>query len=181
MRKLIAILIMMLLCCGVALAENGVTLWGLGQESFDWTQSSITGRIGYEFANPGIECFLGSTWWPNYKTDEGEMEPPQVYSVGAVYYWIDLVDPNNPIPWIPPLLLKVIPEKFVAQPYLGGQCSLNIDEDAGYLGAVIGLSMKARPDDKTSLIAEAQFNNMFKDLVAIPDEWRLNLGFRILF
>ena len=177
MRKLMLLLVLM--CVGAASARDvNFTLWGMSEQSYAQQNNAVIGRAGVRYEN--LEGFLGSTWWPSFD-EEGDLRPPQVFSIGAMYHFPDLVDANSPIPWIPEALLTFIPEDFEAKPYFGGQATANFDEDAGFAGLLGGLCIKGDTDDKTALIAEAQFNNNFKDLIAVPDDWRLCVGFRIEF
>jgi len=173
MKKLITLFIPLLLCSSIR--ANGWTAWGLIEQE---PQRAVTARVGYQFFN--IEPFVGSTWRPDYNVEAGEIKPPQVLSIGCFYHFQDLLDPNDPLPWISPLLLTFIPEEFVAQPYFGPQCTWNfIDKDAGFYGVAIGLQMKANPeDDNACLVAEIAYNDNFGDLSAVEEEVRLHLGFR---
>ena len=180
MKKVILIVAGLLaLCMGTAAQANGVTLWGLTEH--DWnSENAITGRVGYQY--DFIEGFIGSTWRPNYNVETGEIKPPQVFSLGALVHMRDLLDPNNPLPWIPPVLLTFLPESMVAQPYFGGQGSWTpANEDAGFYGAIVGIQTKTSEESKASFITEFNYNNNFKNLSVVPDQWRLNLGFRFLF
>jgi len=178
MKKLIVLLMLFVatICKG-----NGFTIWGLTEQDISGSQNAMSVRIGYQYES--IEAFLGSTWRPNYDTDTGEIEPPQVFSLGTVIHWKDLIDPDNPLPFIPDLLLKLIPENMVAQPYFGGQATFNLFEhDAGFYGAIIGLQCKTDIKNKSAFIVELDYNDNFKDLSAVPDnKFRLNMGFRFLF
>lgn len=182
MKKAI-VLIMMLFVCSIASARDvGFTLWGLTEQNLDSRNNAIIGRVGIQYEN--IEGFLGSTWRPNYDADSG-IDPPQVYSAGALYHWVNLIDTDNPLPWIPDGLVTIadmigLPDAQM-KPYAGGQASINIDQEAGMVSALIGLDIKAAPADKTSLILEAAFNENFYDLDVVPDDWKLNIGFRIEF
>jgi len=159
---------------------DGITIWGLTEQDFN-SQNAITGRAGYQY--DFIEGFVGSTWRPRYEVDTGEMKPPQVISLGTIVHMRDLIDPNNPLPWVPEILLGILPEKMVMQPYFGGQDTWNFgDEDAGFYGAIIGIQSKTEPVSKSSFIAEFDYNEFFKDLSAVPsDKFKLNLGFRFMF
>uniref|UniRef100_A0A6M3KM06 Uncharacterized protein n=1 Tax=viral metagenome TaxID=1070528 RepID=A0A6M3KM06_9ZZZZ len=177
--KLIIFAALLALSVGGMVQANGMTIWGLTEQDLN-SQVAITGRVGYQY--DFIEGFVGSTWRPQYEVGTNELKPPQVLSFGAVIHMRDLVDPNNPLPWIPDLLLSILPESMVAQPYFGGQGTWNLfDEDCGFYGAIIGIQSKTNADSKASFITELNYNQNFKDLEAVPDEWRLNMGFRFMF
>jgi hypothetical protein len=180
MKKLIIIAVgLIALCMGTMVKANGITVWGLTEQDLN-SQNAITARVGYQY--DFVEGFLGSTWRPNYDVDTGEVKPPQVLSLGALVHMRDLLDPNNPLPWIPQALLTFLPEEMVAQPYFGGQGTWNLgSENAGFYGAIIGIQTKTKEDAKASFITEFDYNTNFKDLSVVPDQWRLNLGFRFLF
>ena len=110
------------------------------------------------------------------------MKPPQVMSLGALVHMRDLLDANNPLPWIPDLLLTIIPEEMVAQPYFGGQGTWNfVDTDSGFYGFIVGIQSKIAIESKSSFITELVRNQNFNELTTVKDGWRLNLGFRFLF
>jgi len=181
MKKLVIILAALLaMFMGSAARANGLTLWGLTEQDLGSTQRAISARAGYQYGF--IEPFIGSTWRPDYDVKAGQVKPPQVLSFGTLIHARDLLDPNNPLPWIPDLLLTFIPEDFVAQPYLGAQGTWNFfDKDAGFYGPIVGILAKTQAESKASFVAEAQWNKNFDDLNALPDKFRLNLGFRFYF
>jgi hypothetical protein len=175
MKKLL-ILTMILLCSSIAQAGE-VTVTVLGNESIDWTQASILGRVGYLHQDT-LEVYGGAVWWPNFKVDEDEEEPDYAFCTGVLYHWMDVLDPNNPIPFIPETLLKIIPEQMVARPYIGGQVLFKND---GAIGGVVGLTCKAKPGDNVSLKIEGQGHNTFRDLAAIPEDLKLYIGFEVRY
>lgn len=179
MKKGIVVLVMVLLISLPCWAD-GLTVWGLTEQDISSNQNAISARVGYQFGS--IEAFMGSTWRPDYDVETEEISPPQIISAGAVYHLDDILDANSPIPWIPELLLTFIPEEWLATPYAGAQASFNFfDRDAGFYGGVVGILMKTQPDSTSAFVAEAVFNENFYDLNAVPDEFRLNLGFRFYF
>lgn len=179
MKTLMTMLAVMLVFAASASAD-GVTFWALTEKDVDSTQNAIIGRLGYQ--KDFLEGFIGSTWRPHYKVEEGEIAPPQVFSLGGIVHLRDLLDPNNPLPWIPDLLLTLIPEKMVAQPYFGLEASFNFFEsDAGFYGGIVGLLCKADPNSKSTLVIEAGYADYFKDLAAVDDEFQLRLGLRFYF
>ena len=183
MKNVMLTIALILLCCGILWPGHArageVTLTVLGNESIDWTQASITGRLGYVHQDC-LEPFVGAVFWPNFKVDEdqGEKKPDYAFAAGVAYHWVDLVDPDNPLPWIPDLLLTVIPENYEARPYIGGQC---LFKDDGALGGLIGLRCKANPEDTVCLKFEAQGHNTFRKLAAVPEDLTFYLGFEIRY
>jgi hypothetical protein len=182
MKRVILAMVVMLALCGAGLNSvraNGLTVWGMTEQDAGSTQNALTGRVGYQY--DFVEAFLGSTWRPEYDA-EGKLDPPQVFSLGALVHTQDLIDPNSTIPWIPAFLLTFLNDDMVAQPYFGYQGTFNIDSDAGFTGGVVGLLTKTKAESKSALVFELNYNNNFLDLGAVPDnEWVLNIGFRFLF
>jgi hypothetical protein len=166
--------------CGMERSSGSgeIALWGLVEQTTAGT-NAVTGRVGYRLG--WIEPFLGSTWRPGYDAGGG-VQPPQVISLGVLVYAPDLLDPNAPVPWLPDLLLRLLPQRMVARPYIGSQGSYNlIDSDAGFYGGILGLEAKLDPDARMALIVEGIYNNYFDDLGAVPELWRVNIGFRVGF
>lgn len=179
MKTALTTVALVLLCGGIVQA-NGLTLWGLTEQDLDSTQNALIGRIGYQV--DFIEGFIGSTWRPHYKVEPGELAPPQVFSLGGIVHARDLLDPNNPLPWVPELLLSLIPEDMVAQPYFGIEAGWNLFEtDAGFYGGMVGLLCKSSQESKAAVVIEGGYAKTFKDLAAVPEEWRLKLGLRFYF
>ena len=182
MKKVMVTIVVMLLCCGIlwpGIARAGeVSLTILGTESFDWTQASVTGRLGYVHQDC-LEPFVGVVCWPNFKVNEaeGEKKIDYAFAAGVAYHWIDLVDPENPLPWIPDILLTMIPENFEARPYICGQCLFKKDE--GALGGIIGLRCKPNPEDTVCIKFEVQGHNTFRDLAAMPEDLTFYFGFEL--
>jgi len=178
MKKVLLAILIMLALCG-AVRANGLTVWGLTEDTVAADNTSVTGRVGYQY--DFIEAFLGSTWRPEYDA-EGQLSPPQVFSLGALVYTQDLIDPNSSIPWLPPFLLTFLNEDMVAQPYFGYQGTVSLDNDAGFTGAIVGILTKTKADSKASMVFELGYNNNFLDLGMVPDnEWVLSVGFRFGF
>ncbi len=176
MKKLIATLIIALCLCGSVQAA-GLTLWTLTDQltSID-EDNSISGRVGYSFAsdNGGLEIYVGSTW---YKTDA----TPQVMSLGIVEHLPDLIDPNNPLPWIPGLLTAIVNEEVVMAPYVGIQGTFQfVDEDAGLFGVMAGVKIKVTPKSASEWIVEGRYINPFGDLYGV-NKAQLSVGLRIPF
>lgn len=155
------------------------TIWGMTSQDVDSRNVALTGRVGAKYGY--IQGFIGSTWRPNYDVESGEIKPPQVMTFGTITHMRDLLDPNNPLPWIPDTLLAMLPEKMVARPYFGGQGTWDLlDTDGSFYGPIIGVESKMSEDSKASLITEFQYNRYSGDMSALDDnEWSLNLG--ILF
>ena len=175
---LIVAAIILLMGCGMVRA-NGFTVWGLTENKVGLEDNGITGRVGYQY--DFIEGFLGSTWRPTYDA-EGDIDPPQVFSLGVIAHMADVIDANSVIPWLPELLLTFINEEMVAQPYFGFQGSFNLDQDAGFTGALVGIQTKTTADSKAAMVFEFAYNNNFLDLGAVADnEFVLNIGFRFGF
>lgn len=174
MKKLV-MLIVLLVAVGTMASDNGITIWGLTNQDAD----SVIVRIGYEQDN--IEGFIGSSWWPNYDVETGDIQPPQVLILGALYHFQDLLDPNNPLPIIPDILIAFVPKGTLAQPYIGGQGTFNfIDKDAGFYGGLVGLLVKANKDSKVAIVVEAAYQDNFIELSAV-DNFKINLGLRFKF
>ena len=190
-RAILSLLILVLFCtCIHAGEDKGLTFWGLNEKSFD-SESSVVGRLGYAMddfllkdEDASIEIFIGTTWIPETNGETGKIDPPTTLSLGGLYFLPDIIDSDSPIPWIPDLLLTVLPEKAEAKPYIGGQATFNlIDNDAGLLGGIVGIKAKTQPDALWDLIFEADYNNFIYDLSTLPydDEFVYTAGIRIGF
>uniref|UniRef100_A0A6M3JET2 Outer membrane protein beta-barrel domain-containing protein n=2 Tax=viral metagenome TaxID=1070528 RepID=A0A6M3JET2_9ZZZZ len=178
MKKVLLAIVVMLALCGVVKAD-GFTVWGLTENKVGLEDNGITGRVGYQY--DFIEAILGSTWRPDYDA-EGDISPPQVFSLGVIAHMADVIDANNPIPWVPEFLLTFINDEMVAQPYFGFQGSFNIDSDAGFTGAIVGIQTKTKAENKSAMVFELAYNNNFLDLKAVPDnEIVFSFGFRFGF
>ena len=178
MKRLMAILLAVLFIASAAQAA-GLTVWGLTEQlSSVEADNSLTARVGYFLGTDrgGLEPFIGSIWRPRD-------DSPQVVVFGAVQHMPDLIDPNNPIPFIPEMLLKVITEDVSIRPYIGGQFSVNLaDRDAGFYGMIAGITLKLEPKAKSELVFEASYDNTFGDLAGVEDnELKGYMGFRIPF
>ena len=168
MKWLTAILIVLVLTVCV---QAELTLWGLVEDEKYEDEGSLTGRVGY--VSGRVEGFIGTTWRPDYE---------QVLTVGGVYWAGDLVDPNNPVPWLPEILLGFIDEESVIRPYAGAEATWTfVDEDAGYFAGLVGIEVKGDPGNKASLIAEVIMPENFGTLGGLEDDWRLRLGLRYKF
>ena len=170
MRIFLAILITL-----VALSPcwaDGVSIWALSEDGSQ-KDASVTGRIGYEVDS--IEPFIGFTARP-------ETDFPQLWSLGVIYHLPDLVEEDSPIPWLPEILLTFVNGDVIARPYIGGQASWNVmEEDAGFSGALMGLTIKTTDASPMSFVAEVQKNSTFGDLGNVSGDYRLSLGVRYLF
>ena len=184
LRKIIISLILSLLIGSSAFAQN-LTIWQLNERKFE-ADSALIGRIGLKM--DFIEPFIGTAWIPKQDGETGNIDPPQMVSLGTIIHLPDLIDPNSPAPWIDDLLLTFIPEKWVAKPYIGWQGTWNIgDDDSGYNGGMTGILMRAKEgnlEDKISVwfAVEGSYNNFFGQVAPLrsDDEWVLSVGFYIL-
>ncbi len=176
MKKLIT-LIIITLCLTSAVQAAGLTIWTLTNQIASVDESnSIAGRVGYYFGsdNGGLEIFIGSTWHPRSGV-------PQVVSGGLVEHLPDLIDPDNPTPWISDVLLAFIDEKAVARPYIGIEGTFNfLEKDVGYYGGMVGIAAKVTPKAMTEWVAEAGLIEPFGDWEGVR-EFRLKLGIRFPF
>jgi len=156
---------------------KGLTVWTLTDQVADVdSRNVVTGRIGYMLDDSHLEPFIGSTWNPGGHA-------PQVMSIGLIRHASDLIDPDNPLPWIPEIALVLITEDVVATPYIAAQATFNfIDEDSGFYGGFAGVLIKTSPEAKSEVAIEARYAKAFGDLESIPDEeLLLSLGLRIRF
>jgi len=148
------------------------------------SSNEVTLRVGYNFASEdgGIEPFIGTQWRPRWD-EEGDMEPPGVVALGALYHFPDLIDPNSAIPLIPAWLSTIINPDVEVRPYLGYQMTVNfIDKDSGFMGALGGIRIKVTPESNTSFDFEIRYDDTFGGLAIVPDN-RLNyyMGLTIPF
>jgi len=174
-RTLLLIALVCLMTASVQAA--GLTLWSVADQIVDVDESaSISGRLGYYFGSSegGLEIFTGSTWHP-------ESKAPQVLSIGIIEHLPDLIDPNNPLPWLPDLLLAFINEDVEARPYAGLEGTFNfIEEDVGYYGGVVGVLAKLTPKSQIEYGLEGSYKEGFGELEGL-NKTQLNLVIRIPF
>ena len=178
MKWLISTIIVVALLC-TSVQGAGITIWGLTEQlTTVEDDNSLSARVGYMLGieESGLEPFIGSVWRPRD-------DYPQVITVGAVQHLPDLVDPNNPIPYIPAIFLKILNEDTTIRPYIGAQCSINlIDKDAGFIGVIAGVSVKLEEKATSELVFELGYDDTFNDLAGIVDnELKGYMGFRIPF
>lgn len=181
LRKILFGLVLISMFLSTVRADEGFTIWQLSERRFD-ADSALIGRIGYQ--KDFVEPFIGTSWIPKQDSETGNIDPPQMVSLGTIVHFPDLIDPNAPVPFIPPLLLSFIPPDWIATPYIGWQGTWNFaDDDAGYQGGMVGLLAKTKPDSNVAIVIEAIYNNYFGVVAPLnsDDEWVLALGFRIGF
>ena len=89
--------ILIVLMFGSLVQAAGLTIWGLTEQMTSVnSDNAIVGRVGYDLSvgnGGGLEPFIGSVWRPRD-------EAPQVITLGAIQHMPDLIDPNNPIPYL---------------------------------------------------------------------------------
>lgn len=185
MKKLILFLILLLMIVPTTAKagdDDGFKFWGLSEQSFD-SESALIGRLGYQIGS--VEPFIGTSWVPKQNTETGEIDPPNLITLGGLVHLPDLIDPNAPLFGLQEVLLEFIPKNFESKPYFGWQGSWAIvDDDAGgFHGGVLGLKNKLSPDDEAEWTVEAQYNNFFADLNGLrdDDEFTIYFGLRIGF
>ena len=192
--KWIFTIMLCVLIAGFAQAKDfDLTFWGLTEKNVD-DESSYIGRIGFELddfllkePNNIIEPFIGTQWEPLQDTEAGELNPPDTLLVGCLYHIGNLIDPNNPLPWISDTLLIVLSEDDEATPYIGGQGSWNfVDDDGAFYGGIVGLLVKPRQSNEKivcNYVFELDYNNFFDDLESIKDddEFTFYIGLRLKY
>ena len=133
-KRILLTIALVCLLMTVQVQAAGITLWGVTDQVIDADESASTaGRLGYYFGDDkgGLEIFGGATWHP-------ESKGPQVLSIGVIEHLPDLIDPNNPLPLIPNILLAFINEDVEARPYVGLEGTFNfVEEDVGYYGGIL--------------------------------------------
>ena len=190
-RLILCLFLSMLFCsCIQGSEDEGFRFWGLNEKSFD-SESTVIGRIGYEMddfflrePNNSVEVFVGTTWIPEMNGEEGKVDPPTTMSLGVIYHFSDLIDANNPLPWIDDALLSVIPEEVSARPYIGGQGTFTfVDDDGGLYSGMIGVLAKVKEDAAWDMVFELTYNNLIYELATVPydDEFVMSAGIRIGF
>jgi hypothetical protein len=156
---------------------SGLTLWSLTDQVTGIDErNSISGRLGYSFAteNGGLEGFIGSTWYQDEKY-------PQVMSLGIIEHLPDLVDPNNPLPWIPDVLVSLLNEDVHIGPYIGLMGTFQfIEEDAGMYGIIAGAKVKVSPNSLAEWVVEYRYIDPFGQLDGV-EKSQLSAGLRIPF
>jgi len=168
------LLIAIVLCCFIVtpIFAVGPTVTFLTEQVARVDSSNeLTLRAGYNFAteNGGLEPFIGTQWRPRWD-EEGDMEPPSVVALGALYHFPDLIDPNNAIPYLPGFLSTIINPDVEVRPYMGYQMTINfIDKDSGLQDFLGGIRIKVTPESNTSLDFEIRYGDTFGDLAVVPD------------
>lgn len=156
-------------------AFGGWSAWGLAEQDIDSRNNGVEARVGYRAGQ--LEAFLGSSWWPRYDSD-ADLDPPQVLSVGALYHARDLLDRDNPLPWIPDILLALLPEDMKARPYSGGQVTFDFSgKDQGYSAAQVGLSAFLADDSRNCFVVEGAWRNNYGQLSGFGNDFVVKLGF----
>ena len=180
LKKVILTIAMILLFVGPSYADDdGFTIWQLTEKRID-ADSALLARIGYQMDS--IEPFIGTAWIPKQSGETGNIDPPQMVTLGTMIHLPDLIDPNNPLPIIPQALLVFIPKDWIATPYIGWQGTWNFaDDDAGYQTGMVGILAKTKPDSRLTFVIEADYNNFFGSVAPLTydDEWILCLGIRL--
>jgi len=175
--KKILIVIALICLMTVQVQAAGLTLWSVAEKIVEVDESaSIAGRLGYYFGsdNGGLEIFAGSTWHPESKS-------PQVLSIGVIEHLPDLIDPNNPLPWIPNILLTFINEDVEVRPYAGLEGTFNfIEENVGYYGGVVGVLAKLTPNSRIQYGLEGSYKEGFGELEGL-NKTQLSFVIRIPF
>lgn len=173
----IALLIIANICTIARPADLTVSMMTEQAMSVD-SDNAITARIGYYLGNEngGLEPFIGCVWFPKEET-------PQVITIGVIQYLGDVLEDDSIVPILPELLLAVITEDAVINPYFGALCTINLlDQDAGLIEAIFGVNIKLTPDANSLLVFETGYGSMFGDLSGRDDhEFVTRLGFRIPF
>jgi len=165
------------LLLGAKAEAAGLTLWSVTDQIVEVDNSKlVAGRIGYDFSieNEGLEIFVGSSW--NLRYDK-----PQTMSLGIINHLPDLIDPNNPLPFIPGFLLTFVNQDIEVCPYLGLEGSFNfIDRDSGFYALLIGALAKVTPKSQIEYGLEGAYTQGFNELEG-TDEYQLRLLARIRF
>jgi len=174
-------LLVIAMCCIIVMPSvtraAGFTLWSVTDQIVEVDNSKlVAGRIGYDFSieNEGLEIFVGSSW--NLRYDK-----PQTMSLGIINHLPDLIDPNNPLPFIPGFLLTFVNQDIEVCPYLGLEGSFNfIDRDSGFYALLIGALAKVTPKSQIEYGLEGAYTQGFNELEG-TDEYQLRLLARIRF
>lgn len=198
MKKWIVVLIILCLSIVAQADPNEIvfsqvdrmTFWGL-TEKVGSEESSYIGRVGYTFKdfifrdpNNIIEPFIGTRWEPAQETETGNMNPPDTLTIGCMYHFGNLLDKDNPLPFISNTLLLVLNEDDRATPYIGGRGTWNfIDDDGSFYGGNVGLLVNTEQKENfaMSYVFELDYDNFFKDLTSIKDddEYVFYIGLRL--
>ena len=165
------------LLLGAKVEAAGLTLWSVTDQIVEVDNSKmVAGRIGWDFSieNEGLEVFVGSSWNLRY-------EKPQTMSLGVINHLPDLIDPENPLPFIPDFLLTFVNQEIEVCPYLGLEGSFNfIDRDSGFYALLIGALAKVTPKSQIEYGLEGAYTQGFNELEG-TDEYQLRLLARIRF
>jgi len=166
MKKGMLVLTIVLMCVGVSFAqeksEKHFAAWLYGTMDYD-ADNDLSGRLGY--IDEQVEVGMCSTWYGP------KLGAPQVYGAYGIYWLPEPIDVNSPIN------IDFLPERIVAWPYVGGQVSIDIEEDGAYRGIIAGLRFYE------ILILEYQYTDFETQLDAMNtgDRHKVLFGFRVTF
>ena len=166
-KRILIAMAVCLLFCTFAIAEEGLTIWGVGA-------SEITGlRVGYQWNNFEVG---GLTYWDEDNDFREALGGYVFYTLPGEF------DPND-IGWLPNDIQTVN--------YLGIQGTLDIDgddEDSGFFGPTFGMVLKKfivpSSNELIKTVVEVQYINYYGDLedrIDTGDEVRLMFGMKIQF
>jgi len=165
--KLMSLIFVMLPVMSSVARPDGLTVWGLVENDVKSTQTAVGGRIGYEVSV--VEPFIGYTDWPKFETEAGEVHPDSVLSFGLLCHLPDLIDPDNKLP-------------LVAEPYLGPEATWNMGRSGGgFYSGVAGIKIKARIEDRSSMVVETRLSHNFDDMENVNNDWKISAGIRYPF
>lgn len=163
MRKILLTITILLLLTGCA---NRMTTW-------TWGENDAVGvRVGTTFGDMNeVEIGVSSLWYPSD-------EAPQIWGVYGLYYFDDILDVNQPIPF------EFLPTKIKVKPYFGGLISVDFEgEDARTMaGPVAGLKIPLDKNERLSFGSEYGYRAISDYLDEyLQDEHKISFGLRIKF
>lgn len=126
--------------------NNGLTLTGLAQQN----ESAFNIRASYRIGL--LEPFIGS----ELRLDSD----PEVFNAGCLIHSGDIIDANDGIPWLSPMLTSVLNDKLVMTAYTGFHTTVNFNNKGSYYGSIIGGEIKDKADSPLSLIGEIHFDDI---------------------
>jgi len=117
MKKLIAVVVLVLFLCIPVQADIYSWVWG--------DSDAIGARVGTDISKD-IEVGLSALWWP-------DREMPEIWGVYAIYHLPDILQIPNPID------VDFLPEIISGKPYVGGKLDIDFEIDKGSVSPIVGI------------------------------------------
>lgn len=109
------VMLVVLVCASVSLADDSVNLWVLGEPSIDNQNNEVGALVGFRRDN--VEIGIAGLWrmFGEADTEPSDEEKESEFALGAygLFHLPEIIDVNNPIP------IPGLPDKIMSEPYVG--------------------------------------------------------------